>query len=434
MHRIPVEKSRRARWIRSLRLVEKDIKAYHRVCSRHFPLDGQSDSLDLYPVGFSADVNVIPEGSSGQDSLGVRSPSEMEVPVHAVTCSVATSTVAAASSVCSSQATTNQMVSEVDEHLILDIPIDDSATNSSLSSTVSCSDTARIELLQGEILMLSRKLKTIEELKTAVFTIDCIANDDNLIRFYTGFTSYDTFVAFFEFLGPSVTQLDYWGEKDVRTIRRSRKLDPINQLFLTLMKLKLDLKYLDLSVRFGISKTLVSRYFTTWVCFLYQHLNEIQWMPSVEQVRATLPKAFHDKYETTFAIIDANVELTQVSGFLEKLDAKKGISIMADRGFTIQEQLQKIGVALNIPPFLNDCKQLPPEDVQKGRHIASLRIHIERAIGRMKKYDILQGVFPLSMPVLIAPTPHLLEAQVEEYFQALDDTESETERNDTLNI
>ena len=121
--------------------------------------------------------------------------------------------------------------------------------------------------------MLSRKLKTIEELKTAVFTIDCIANDDKLIRFYTGFTSYDIFVAFFEFLGPSVTQLDYWGEKDVRTIRRSRKLDPINQLFLTLMKLKLDLKYLDLSVRFGISKTLVSRYFTTWVCFLYQHLN-----------------------------------------------------------------------------------------------------------------------------------------------------------------
>ena len=317
MHRIPVEKSRRARWIRSLRLVEKDIKAYHRVCSRHFPLDGQSDSLDLYPVGFSADVNVIPEGNSGQDSLGVRSPSEMEVPVHAVTCSVATSTVAAASSVCSSQATTNQMVSEVDEHLILDIPIDDSATNSSLSSTVSCSDTARIELLQGEILMLSRKLKTIEELKTAVFTIDCIANDDNLIRFYTGFTSYDIFVAFFEFLGPSVTQLDYWGEKDVRTIRRSRKLDPINQLFLTLMKLKLDLKYLDLSVRFGISKTLVSRYFTTWVCFLYQHLNEIQWMPSVEQVRATLPKAFHDKYETTFAIIDASEVFIQVPSDLQ---------------------------------------------------------------------------------------------------------------------
>ena len=94
------------------------------MCSHHFPFDGQSDPLDLYPVGLSTDVNVIPEGSSGQDSLGVRSPSEMEVPVH----SVATSTVAAASSVCSSQATTNQMVSEVDEHLNA-IPIDYSATN-----------------------------------------------------------------------------------------------------------------------------------------------------------------------------------------------------------------------------------------------------------------------------------------------------------------
>ena len=229
-------------------------------------------------------------------------------------------------------------------------------------------------VLQGETLMLSRKLKTIEKLKRTVFTMDCIANDDKLIRFYTGFTSYDIFVAFFEFLGPSVTQLNYWGEKDVHTYHHSRKLDPINQLFLTLMKLKLDLKYLNLSVRFGISKTPVSRHFTTWVCFLYQHLNKIQWVPSVEQVRATLPKAFHDKYETAFAIIDASevlykvpsdlhmqsstwsnykhnntakfliactpngaicyisplfvgsisdVELTQVSGLLEKLDRKK---------------------------------------------------------------------------------------------------------------
>ena len=99
----------------------------------------QSDPLDLYPAGFSTDVNVIPEGNNGQDSLGVRNPSEMEVPVHAVTCSVAT---VAASSVCSNQATTNQSdqlrVAEVDEHLILDnaIPIDDSATNTSLSNCI----------------------------------------------------------------------------------------------------------------------------------------------------------------------------------------------------------------------------------------------------------------------------------------------------------
>ena len=44
----------------------------------------------------------------------------------------------------------------------------------------------------------------------------------------------------------------------------------------------------------------------TWVCFLYQHLNEIEWMPAVEQVTSTLPHAFHDKHPTTFAISDGS--------------------------------------------------------------------------------------------------------------------------------
>lgn len=159
------------------------------------------------------------------------------------------------------------------------------------------------------------------------------------------------------------------------------------------MKLKLNLRNLDLAVRFGISESLVSRYITTWVCFLYQHLKEIEWMPAVEQVTSTLPHAFRDKYPSTFAIIDgsevfietpsdlqmqsstwsnykhhnttkfliactpngavcyisplyvgsiSDVELTQVSGFIQKLEGKSGISIMADRGFTIKDQLQEI--------------------------------------------------------------------------------------------
>ena len=41
--------------------------------------------------------------------------------------------------------------------------------------------------------------------------------------------------------------------------------------------------------------------------------------------------------------------------------------------------------------------QLPPEEMQQGRSIASLRIHVERAIGRMKQYKMLAGVFPLKM-------------------------------------
>ena len=65
---------------------------------------------------------------------------------------------------------------------------------------------------------------------------------------------------------------------------------------------------------------------------------------------------------------------------------------MADHGFTIKDQLEAIGVDLNIPPFLEGWAQLSSEDVSKGRSIASFRIHVERAIGRLKTFCILKGV------------------------------------------
>ena len=93
----------------------------------------------------------------------------------------------------------------------------------------------------------------------------------------------------------------------------------------------------------------------------------------------------------------SDVELTRVSGFLDTLKNKPGISIIADRGFTIQDQLKPLGVNLNIPPFMEVRKQLPTEEVLKGRQIASVRIHVERAIGRIRNYSILKGTLPLSM-------------------------------------
>ena len=57
---------------------------------------------------------------------------------------------------------------------------------------------------------------------------------------------------------------------------------------------------------------------------------------------------------------------------------------MADKGFTIREMLKEINVDLNLPPFLNG-KQLTADEVLKGRRIASLRIHVERAIRRIKR-------------------------------------------------
>ena len=84
------------------------------------------------------------------------------------------------------------------------------------------------------------------------------------------------------------------------------KLTPVNQLLMTLVKLRLNLKVFDLALRFGVSSAAVSRYITTWICLLYHHLQEINWMPSVEQVAGSLPAAFQEQYFSTYAIIDGS--------------------------------------------------------------------------------------------------------------------------------
>ena len=70
---------------------------------------------------------------------------------------------------------------------------------------------------------------------------------------------------------------------------------------------------------------------------------------------------------------------------------------MANRGFTIKEGLKELGVELNLPLFMEGRCQLPVDEIQCGRSIVSLRIHVKRAIGRMKLHKILTGIFPLKM-------------------------------------
>ena len=73
-----------------------------------------------------------------------------------------------------------------------------------------------------------------------------------------------------------------------------------------------------------------------------------------------------------------------------------GDSVMADKGFQIQDILP-LGVILNIPPFLGGNSQMTAEDVVRTQQIASVRIHVERAINKIKNVRIWEGVVPLSL-------------------------------------
>ena len=185
----------------------------------------------------------------------------------------------------------------------------------------------------------------------------------------------------------------------------------------------------------------MSRIIITWINFLYCKFKDLNIWPSRQQVNHYMPRLFKDYYPTTRCIIDATelfiqspsnpqaqqltfssyknhntlkalVCITPSSGalsFVSKLHGgstsdrelfersgllsllEPGDSIMADRGFTIADLLDTKGVSLNIPP-MKVGEQLSDTELVATRRIAALRIHVERALGRIKNYKILNDI------------------------------------------
>ena len=86
--------------------------------------------------------------------------------------------------------------------------------------------------------------------------------------------------------------------------------------------------------------------------------------------------------------------LTENSKFLNNL--LPGDVVLADRGFDIAESVGFYCAKVKIPAFTKGKKQVSGTDVESTRRIASVRIHVERVIGLVrKKYTILQSILPL---------------------------------------
>ena len=69
---------------------------------------------------------------------------------------------------------------------------------------------------------------------------------------------------------------------------------------------------------------------------------------------------------------------------------------MEDKGFTIENDLPG-NTYLKIPPFLGKNASLSLEEETETRPIASVQVHVERAICRMKTFRILHSVFPIAL-------------------------------------
>ena len=279
------------------------------------------------------------------------------------------------------------------------------------------------------------------------FCVEAVKDDDKAIRFYTGFSSYMYMMICFNFLGPAVAALSYHEKnsgKETSFMGRHRSLTPLNEFFLTLCRLRVGLKEQDLAYRFGISQSTVSRIITTWLDFMFHKFKEIPIWPNRQVVDQFMPDCFRSLYPRTRCVIDAtevfiempsnptaqqltfsnyknhntlkalvgitpsgavcfvsdlyggnisDKKLTVECGILKLFEC--GDSIMADRGFTIEDILP-LGVSLNVPPRMNESGQLTDNERTATRRIASVRIHVERAIERIKNYQLLH-IIPNSM-------------------------------------
>ena len=312
----------------------------------------------------------------------------------------------------------------------------------------------RIAMLEQQVSSYEEKIAQLEKENALPlerqFSLNKIKDDNAAIMFYTGFPNYETLMSFYHYVEQKLQKLQYWkGEKHLKANQHyqekdknkpgpSRKLSYLDEFLLVLMRLKAGLFVQDLADRFGISTSLVSRICITWINLLYLELNDMFPFPSQELVRKTMPREFAE-YPTTRIILDcseifiqrpsamlaqsetwseykhhntwkvlvgitpngqvsylshlwggrvSDKQITRESGVLDLLEA--GDNVMVDRGFDISNIVPD-RVTVNMPPFLAGRDQMTAAETEETMSIASVHIHVERAIGRMKTYHILDG-------------------------------------------
>ena len=315
--------------------------------------------------------------------------------------------------------------------------------------TPSARDCGGCVVLEAEnyFLKAARKAEDAEvEYASKRFTFAQVQDDPSLVSFYTGLP-----VSAFQFLLKCLekAQLTYaFGWK-------VEKLKLEDQLLLMLYKLRHNPMNQDLAVRFCVSETCVANVFRTILSAVHQVLGALHaevGIPSVPKNQTSIPACF-GQFQGTKIILDcteiecdvprqdmteqrqsfshykqrhtykalvgvapngtitfvsdlymgsaSDKEVTMRSGLLRHL--KPGDLVIADKGFTIQGILPE-GVHLNVPPRLMH-QQFTRSENRLTTDIARARIHVERAIERIKGYRILAHV------------PHHLKSCITTIFQ-----------------
>ena len=209
-----------------------------------------------------------------------------------------------------------------------------------------------------------------------------------------------------------------------------------------LVRLRHHYPVIELARMFEISIFTVQNIFITWINLCAIQWGEINMWPKGSLVKKYCPSDFKRKFPTTRVILDgteipiqipsnprsqratfstykhrntvkvlvgctpgglvsyisdayggsaSDRQLIERSGIIDLCEP--GDSIMADKGFNVQDLFARKDVTLNIPTFFKKKNRLHPLTVIRDRSISSKRVHVERIIGMAKVYKICRQPF-----------------------------------------
>ena len=122
-------------------------------------------------------------------------------------------------------------------------------------------------------------------------SVCAIEGDDCRAQFFTGLT-WDVFSRTYEFLEP------FAGKKT------KDSMPFIDQFFVTLVKLRLNLPFDLNSYQTGYHTSTIRDYFWRWIDLMYQRLRFLVRWPDRESIKETLPPHFKAKFPNLTCIID----------------------------------------------------------------------------------------------------------------------------------
>jgi DDE superfamily endonuclease/Helix-turn-helix of DDE superfamily endonuclease len=313
--------------------------------------------------------------------------------------------------------------------------------------------------LLSENEFLLKKYKTLlEQNFQARFSILKYIDKPGKIKFYTGLQSYRSFYALYQLFYPECLDMNYLGGQraETKTVSeqkcadrrgRPRSIILMDELFMTLVRLRRNMEIEELGEKFGIDSSSASRIINTWLMLMADRFSQIDiWPKSPSPEMLLVPKKLKPRFKDVHVIVDAtevfsqrpsaveaqkelfssykhrvtfktlvgmdlNGVLTFTSrvyagrtsdkkllahcGLLEKV--KPGCSVMADRGFDMKDVFESLGINLFIPSFLQKNAQFSAEDLKQSREVANVRTHVERVIGRVKEFKIVRFVLPITL-------------------------------------